>query len=115
VALDLGGALGCFGHLGALTREQIGPWRDAGERTVVRGRDLFPWCPWRDLSTHDLARLRNGEALEIGDVHPASWALPQGFPDPAGPIRGYLDDGLHALLRERDGKLHASPLLKAPI
>lgn len=117
LARDLGRALGCFAHLQALAREQIGPWRDPGEgpRVALRGRALFPWCRSRSLSPRELAQLRNGEALEPGAIEAPEWPLPPGYPDPDAPIRGFAQDGLHALLREREGKLHAAPLLKAPL
>lgn len=101
-ARDLGRALGCGAHVRALARTAIGPWNDPPLDAPVRihGERLLPWCPSKLLSEKDLDDLKHGRPIERGEVRPPDWPVPQGFPDPEGPIRGLRDGVLWALLRE---------------
>ncbi len=107
LARDLGRALGCGAHVRALRRTAIGPWSDppAGERLLVHGEGLLPWCPSRQLGERDLEDLRHGRPIARGEVSPPSWPVPEGFPDPQGPVRAVRDGKLWALLREDGEKL----------
>lgn len=101
LARDLGRALGCGAHLAALDRTAIGPWTDPGEgrERFLAGAELVPWCPERRLSEEEAGHLAHGRAIPEGAVLPADWALPEGFPDPAAPIRALHAGRLVALLR----------------
>ena len=107
LARDLGQALGCGAHLGALRRTAIGPWGDPGPqaRPLVTGEALVPWCPSRDLSDAELDHLLHGRSIPLWDIEPATWSLPEGFPDPNAPIRAMHQGRLMALLRPQDGAL----------
>ena len=117
LARDLGRATGALGHLTKLHRTAIGPWEDPGpgKRLALRGDQLFPWCRSREVTGKELARLRNGESIEPGGLASPQWKLPEGFPDPAAPVRALQGGFIVAMLRERDGKLWPAPLLKAPL
>ncbi len=106
LARDLGRALGCRAHLTRLSRTAIGPWRDPGpgRRELVRGAQILPWSPKREINAEEARALRGG-AIPRGEVRPPDWAVPAGFPDPGAPVRALLDGELVALLRERDGML----------
>jgi len=107
LARDLGRALGCPAHLSALARTAIGPWSDPGPggRALVQGEDLVPWCPARILDDAEADHLLHGRPVPLGAVRGPSWALPEGFPDPAAPVRGLHQGRLVALLREKAGAL----------
>jgi tRNA pseudouridine55 synthase len=107
LARDLGRALGCPAHLSALARTAIGPWEDpgAGNRVLVQGEDLAPWCPSRVLDDAEADHLLHGRPVPLGELRPGSWLLPEGFPDPGAPVRGLHGGRLVALLREKDGGL----------
>ncbi len=107
LARDLGRALGCRAHLRALTRNSIGPWQDPnpGRPELVAGEALLPWCPSRQLSRAEAARTQYGHAIQVGAIAPPDWPLPQGFPDPAAPVRALREGKLLALLSERGGEL----------
>src|SRR5206468_2780621 len=116
LARDLGRATGAFGHLTKLRRTAIGPWRDPESgRPQVKGTALYPWCPSVEITQGELDRLRAGKELDSRPVRAPEWKLPDGFPDPSAPIRAYLDGGLVAMLREKDGKLAAAPVLRGPM
>ena len=116
LARDLGRATGAFGHLTKLRRTAIGPWVDpASGRPHVRGAGLYPWCPSVEITARELDALRAGRAIDTRSVRAADWKLPDGFPDPAGPVRALLDGALVAMLRERDGKLAGDPVLRGPM
>ena len=116
-ARDVGRATGAFGHLTRLRRVAIGPWRDPGPggRAVVRGAELYPWCPSVAISPRELALLRAGKPLEARPVTAPEWTPPDGFPIVDAPIRALLDGAIVAILRERDGHLHAAPVLRGPL
>ena len=101
LARDLGRALGCGAHLGALRRTAIGPWLDPGEgqERLLTGSDLLPWCPSRLLSDEEAEHLGHGRAIAMGESVPATWALPEGFPDPGAPLRALHGNRLVALLK----------------
>ncbi len=106
-ARDLGRRLGCGAHVSALRRTAIGPWRDPapGERVWIHGRDILSWRPSRALSEQEFDAIRQGQSIAAGRIDPPDWPLPEGFPDPGGPIRGLNRDRLVALLKEEDGRL----------
>jgi len=108
LARDLGRALGCGAHLRILHRTAIGPWGDppAGQRTLLQGEALIPWCATRRLDDAEADHLLHGRPIPLGELEGAVWSLPEGFPDPESPIRGLHGDRLVALLRKQeDGKL----------
>jgi len=109
LARDLGQALGCGAHLSKLRRTAIGPWQDPGpgKRVRIHGRGLLPWCSSRELTDAEANALKQGQAIALGEVRPPEWPVPEGFPDPKGPIRGLHRDLLVALLEARDGALHS--------
>ena len=49
--------------------------------------------------------LAQGKAIAPGELRAPEWPLPDGFPDPAGPIRGLSGNKLVALLAPREGLL----------
>ncbi|MBI5546768.1 MAG: tRNA pseudouridine(55) synthase TruB [Deltaproteobacteria bacterium] len=101
LARDLGRTLRCGAHLSALARTAIGPWGDPAEgRVLVQGEGLLPWCRSRRLQASEAEDLRKGRPISLGEVRPADWAVPAGFPDPQGPIRALYEGRLVALLRE---------------
>jgi tRNA pseudouridine55 synthase len=106
-ARDLGRALGCGAHVRSLRRTAIGPWLDPpeGQRVLVHGESLLPWCPSRPLSEADLEDLRHGRPIARGEIKAPDWPVPEGFPDPQGPIRALRDGKLWALLKEDGEKL----------
>jgi tRNA pseudouridine55 synthase len=101
LARDLGRALGCGAHLTALRRTAIGPWADPGEgqERLLTGPDLLPWCSTRLLTDEEADHLSHGRAIPAGAFQPAAWALPDGFPDPAAPLRAMHGDRMVALLK----------------
>lgn len=105
LARELGQQLGCFAHLSTLLRTAIGPWEDPGEgnRTLITGEALIPWCPARVLSDIEADHLAHGRLIPLGEVLAPAVNLPEGFPDPATPVRAMHAGKLVALLRERDG------------
>jgi tRNA pseudouridine55 synthase len=107
LARDLGRALGCGAHLTALRRTAIGPWADPGEgqEQLLTGADLLPWCPSRLLSDEEADHLSHGRSIPAGEALPATWALPEGFPDPGAPLRALHDGRLVALLKSGDAGL----------
>jgi tRNA pseudouridine55 synthase len=117
LARDLGRVSSARAHLVKLRRTAIGPWEDPlpGERRVIRGAALFPWCASRALDASELAALETGGPIAVGAVQPPDWSLPAGFPDPSPPIRGLHGGELRALLREREGRLVAAPWLRRPL
>src|SRR5438477_5152261 len=117
LARDLGRATGALAHLAALRRTSVGPWRDppAGERILVRGVDLFPWCASVRIHREEIATLQSGRPILPRAIEPPTWPLPQGYPDPRAPLRAIHDHTLVALLRERENELIAAPVLRAPL
>jgi tRNA pseudouridine55 synthase len=113
LARDLGRALGCGAHLSALSRTAIGPWEDPPPETRVwiHGEEILPWCPVRRLDAREARSLLDGQAIAEGAVEGARWAVPEGFPDPQGPVLGVQGEKLVALLTRAPGGLVASPFL----
>lgn len=101
LARDLGRALGCGAHLSALRRTAIGPWSDPGENQerLLTGAELLPWCPSRLLTDEEAEHLSHGRVIPVGDTAPATWAMPEGFPDPGAPLRAQHEGRLVALLK----------------
>jgi len=101
LARDLGRALGCGAHLSALHRTAIGPWGDPGEgrERLLQGVDLLPWCPSRILTEEEAEHLSHGRGIPVGESAPATWAMPEGFPDPGAPLRALHGERMVALLR----------------
>jgi len=104
LARDLGRVLRCGAHLAGLRRTAIGPWVDPGldQERLLTGADLLPWCPSRLLSAEEAEHLSHGRAIPVGESQPATWALPEGFPDPGAPLRALHEGRLVALLRPAD-------------
>ena len=104
LARDLGRLLGCGAHLAALQRTAIGPWMDPGpgQRILLEGEALVPWCPTRRITDDEALNLAHGRGIPRGDVQGPTWPIPEGFPDPAAPIRAMHQGRLVALLREQD-------------
>ncbi|OLD08840.1 MAG: tRNA pseudouridine(55) synthase [Deltaproteobacteria bacterium 13_1_40CM_3_69_14] len=117
LARDLGRATGALAHLATLRRTSVGPWQDPppGERILLRGVDLFPWCASVRIDPGEIATLRCGRPIPQRAIEPPTWPLPAGYPDPRGPLRGLHDHTLVALLRERGTELIAAPVLRAPL
>jgi len=107
LARDLGRALGSGAHLAALRRTVIGPWADPGldQERLLTGADLLPWCPSLPLSDEEADHLGHGRAIALGDFQPATWALPEGFPDPGAPLRAMHEGRLVALLKPAEAGL----------
>ena len=107
LARDLGRAVGCGAHLTTLSRNAIGPWSDPGEgqEWLLTGEGLLPWCPSRLLSDDEAERLSHGRAIAVGEALPATWAMPDGFPDPGAPLRAMHNDRLVALLKPSEDGL----------
>ena len=116
LARDLGRVIGTFGHLTKLRRTAIGPWRDPENgRELIRGAQLYPWCPSLEIDERELALLRSRRAIEPRPVRSPEWELPAGFPDPDPPIRALLGGAIVAMLREREGRLWGAPVLRGPL
>jgi len=114
LARELGEALGCGAHLAGLRRTAIGPWRDPGEgrREWVQGEALIPWCATRVLDGGEAAHLLHGRAIPLGELQAPAWRMPEGFPEPAAPIRALHQGRLVALLKEKEGALWTSANLR---
>jgi len=107
---DLGRQLGCGAHLQSLHRAAIGPWNDPGEGNTVEvtGRQLLPWAQTRLLSDQDVGDLRAGKTIVVGELQPADWLLPPGFPgDEDMPVRGFHREKFHFLLKREEAGLRA--------
>jgi len=107
LARDLGRDLGCGAHLARLRRTAIGPWADPGPgiQEHLAGDALVPWCPTRQVTDEEADRLGHGQRIVIGALEAPLCDLPEGFPDPAAPIRAMHSGRLIALLKEREGEL----------
>lgn len=115
-ARDLGRATGAFAHLTRLRRTAIGPWSDpGGARVHLSGEELFPWCPSVEIGEGDRAALRAGRGIEPRPLRAPSVRLPDGFPDPAAPVRALVGGRIVAMLREREGRLVGAPVLRGPL
>jgi tRNA pseudouridine55 synthase len=117
LARDLGRATGALAHLRALWRTAIGPWEDpgAGERPLIRGAGLFPWCGSVHVDAGEVAVLKAFRPIAARQAEPPGWLLPAGFPDPKAPLRALHEGALVAMLRERDGRLVGDPVLRSPL
>ena len=51
------------------------------------------------LTEVEADHLSHGRVIPVGDSVPATWALPEGFPDPGAPLRALHDGRLVALLK----------------
>ncbi len=104
LARDLGRLLGCGAHLAALQRTAIGPWLDPGpgQRVLIEGEALVPWCSARRITAGEALDLAHGRGIVRAAMESPAWSLPFGFPDPAAPIRALHQGRLMALLREQD-------------
>ena len=107
LARELGRVLSCGAHLTALRRTAIGPWIDpgAGQERLLTGADLLPWCPTRELTEAEADHLGHGRAIALGVTLPATWVMPEGFPDPSAPLRAIHQGRLVALLRSTEDGL----------
>jgi tRNA pseudouridine55 synthase len=107
LARDLGRAVGCGAHLTTLHRTAIGPWTDPGSdhRVDVRGRELLPWATSRELSDHEVGELRQERSIPMGQLLAPDWRVPEEFPDPDAPVRGFHRDKLVFLLRREGERL----------
>jgi tRNA pseudouridine55 synthase len=101
--------LGCGAHLTGLRRTAIGPWADpgAGQERLLAGADLLPWCPARLLSDEEAVHLGHGRLIPLGEALPATWAMPEGFPDPGAPLRAMHEGRLVALLKTSEEGLRS--------
>jgi tRNA pseudouridine55 synthase len=117
LARDLGQRLGCGAHLGRLQRTAIGPWLDpgAGQKLLLQGAALIPWCISRILSDEEADHLAHGRAIPLGEFQAATVLLPEGFPDPGAPLRGIHGEHLVALLHEQNGRLRTAANLRGGI
>jgi len=109
LARDLGRFAGCGAHLSGLYRTAIGPWQDPGpgDHVEVHGRDIVPWMETRILSDQEVGELRQDRPIPLGELEPADWPLPRGFPAEALPIRGFHLGRFAFLLRKMNGSLTA--------
>lgn len=108
LARDLGRALGCRAHLGALHRSQVGPFADPGPAAVrpfLRGPAVMPWAPTRLLDDAEAQQVELGRTIPRGELLPPDWRVPAAFPDPLAPARAVHRGRLVALLAEREGLL----------
>ena len=116
LARDLGRALGCGAHLSALRRTAIGPWLcpAAGERTLVAGDRIMPWCPARQLSEREARLVESRQPISRGTLLPPDWPLPPRFPGAEGSlpgVRALFEGRLLALLTEAGDALLPGLLL----
>lgn len=109
LARDLGRLLGCGAHLTTLHRTAIGPWHDPGPngRIELHGRDLLPWAAARELSDQEVGELRQERTIPAGELLAPDWRVPEGFPDPQAPVRGFHLGRLVFLLRQEEDRLRA--------
>ncbi|MBT0773910.1 tRNA pseudouridine(55) synthase TruB [Kineosporia sp. J2-2] len=107
LARDLGQSLGSAGHLTALRRTRVGPYRLDGARTLPELEESFGILPiadaaraaftGRDLTEDEARRLAHGQRLEASELGP-------------GPVAAFAPDGnLVALIA--DAGLTARPLV----
>jgi tRNA pseudouridine55 synthase len=112
LARDLGAALGTGGHLTALRRTAVGPYRldqahtleDLSERTRLTplAEAAAAAFPRLDLTADDTSRLAHGVRIPV----PASVVPASGAPGQRTPIAAFAPDGtLIALVTEESGQL----------
>jgi tRNA pseudouridine55 synthase len=114
LARDLGKLMGCGAHLSELHRASIGPWADPGpdQCGMVHGRELLPWAHTRLLSGREVGELRQERTIPIGEILPPEWPVPEGFPSPQTPIRGFHLGKFIYLLTPREDQLAVLTLLR---
>ena len=107
LARDLGRLVGCGAHLAELHRTAIGPWTDPGadQSAEIRGRDLLPWAATRILTDQEIGDLRQHREIPLGELIPADWPMPSGFPDPQAPVCGFHLERFCFLLWPHEGQL----------
>ncbi len=117
LARDLGRQVGCGAHLSELHRTQIGPWTDPGPDKIVslHGREILPWAPARILTDQEVGDLRKDQPIPIGEILPPDWAIPENFPDPQAPVRGFHLDKFCFLLKREAESLRLSVPLRGGI
>ncbi|HEX4621927.1 MAG TPA: tRNA pseudouridine(55) synthase, partial [Myxococcaceae bacterium] len=117
LARDLGRAVGAGAHLTALHRPAIGPWEDPSARPEsspaawIHGEGVLPWYPWRELTGDELYALKDERTIPRGDVRPATWNPPEGFPAPTPRVRAFSRGALVALL---EGEARLRVALRLP-
>ncbi|MGB7156983.1 MAG: tRNA pseudouridine(55) synthase TruB [Tepidisphaeraceae bacterium] len=91
LARDLGRMLGCGAHLTTLHRTAIGPWSDPApdRRVELHGRELLPWAASRVLTDQEVGDLRQDRTIPVGELGAPEWRVPEGFPNPQAPARGF--------------------------
>lgn len=106
---DIGRQIGSGAHLSALQRTAIGPWIDPGpgKNVELRGRDLLPWLPTRELSDWELGELRQERTIAQGTILPPDSPLPEGFPGSEGVVRAVHLGRLTHLLTPHETQLKA--------
>ena len=121
LARELGRALGCGAHLSRLHRTAIGPWVDPGPSDGpvggegLHGPAVLPWCASRVIAGDEVNHLKHGRTIARGELRPAPWSPPAGFPDPEGPVLAVQKGRLVALLEEADGALRVRTHLWAGV
>jgi tRNA pseudouridine55 synthase len=121
LARDLGAALGVGGHLTALRRTRVGPYRVQQARTLDELADdlrLLPLSdaaraafPARELTEEQVRTVRYGQRLPA--TGRATGPAPGASIVPTGPVAGFAPDGsLVALLEDRGDR--ARSLLVVP-
>lgn len=97
LARDVGRALGCGAHLGALRRTAVGPysveralpwralerdgWPEAAsgeEPSWLAPAEALPWLPARELTGAEARRVRHGNRVPRGEPAAPRWPLPAG-------------------------------------
>lgn len=125
LARDLGRALGCGAHLFALRRTAIGPFRveealDAGllepgsrppETALLPPARALAWLPARMLGPAEGARVREGGAVERGEVHPPELPGLLAAALAGAPVRLLMEGRLVAVAEVEDGRLHPRVVL----
>jgi tRNA pseudouridine55 synthase len=115
LARDLGRAMGCGAHLGALKRVAIGPWSDPGEggQICIYGKNVLPWAPIKHLTDKEVGELKQLRPVESTGIEPGHWQLPEGFPEPSWPlIRGFHRDRFCFVLAHDPDDLGQNPGLR---
>lgn len=119
LARDLGRALGCGAHLGALVRTRIGPWAlpVEGERLDLSGVAAWPWWPTLTLDDATWGLLRGGRTPLVvhANRRPPAWPWPEGFPPPAPCVLALHQGRLVALLEPVPGGFGVATLLLPPL
>jgi tRNA pseudouridine55 synthase len=117
LARDLGRQLGVPAHLSGLTRVRIGPWEDPppGPAQWFHGPGAFPWWPTRVVSPDEAYALKEGRTIPGGQVAPAPWCVPDGFPTLDERVLAVKDGRAIALLAAQGMRWMAALRLPAGI